>query len=104
MFQCAIKTTQDAYMPNSQRKKEYLAIYADICKENETLIKFIVQLNNRSRTKELLEATSNRTNQNGTFAKASYNRWRDVGWKVQLGNGTSNGGSGSADGAVTVQE
>ena len=104
MFQCAIKATQDAYMPNSQRKKEYLAIYADICKENETLIKFIVQLNNRSRTKELLEATSNRTNQNGTFAKASYNRWRDVGWKVQLGNGTSNGGSGSADGAVTVQE
>lgn len=47
IFQCAIKATQDAYMPNSQRKKEYLAIYADICKENETLIKFIVQLNNR---------------------------------------------------------
>ena len=35
IFQCAIKATQDAYMPNAQRKKEYLAIYADICKENE---------------------------------------------------------------------
>lgn len=30
IFQCAIKATQDAYMPNAQRKKEYLAIYADI--------------------------------------------------------------------------
>ena len=65
IFQCSIKATQDAYMPNSQRKKEYLAIYADICKENETLIKFIVQLNNRSRTKELLEATGNRPKRNG---------------------------------------
>lgn len=52
IFQCAIKATQDAYMPNAQRKKEYLAIYADLCKENETLIKYIVQLNSRSKTAE----------------------------------------------------
>ena len=104
IFQCAIKATQDAYMPNSQRKKEYLAIYADICKENETLIKFIVQLSNRSRTTELLEATGSRPNHNGAFARAAYNRWRDAGWKVQSGNGTSYGGSGSTDDTVTIQE
>ena len=57
MFQCAIKATQDAYMPNAQRKKEYLAIYADICKENETLVKFIVQLSHRTRTCQVHRTT-----------------------------------------------
>ena len=104
MFQCAIKATQDAYMPNAQRKKEYLAIYADICKENETLVKYIVKLNSRAKTKELLEATSTRPNHNGTYAKAAYNRWRDVGWKVQIGNGSSNGDSNSAAGTITTDE
>ena len=93
IFQCAIKATQDAYMPNAQRKKEYLTIYADICKQNETLVKYIVKLNTRTKTKELLEATSTRPNHNGTYARAAYNRWRDAGWKVQNGNSSSDGGS-----------
>ena len=104
IFQCAIKATQDAYMPNAQRKKEYLAIYADICKENETLIKYIVKLNSRSKTKELLEATSSRPNRNETYARAAYNRWRDIGWKVQNGNSTSNGGSDPSAGTITIDE
>ena len=104
IFQCSIKATQDAYMPNSQRKKEYLAIYADICKENETLIKFIVQLNNRSRTKELLEATGNRPKRNGAHAIAAFNRWRDASWKGQSNGGTSTGGSGSANGTIVTDE
>jgi len=104
MFQCAIKTTQDAYMPNSQRKKEYLAIYADICKQNETLVKFIVQLNNRSRTKALLEATGSRPNRNGANATAAFNRWRNSGWKSQTGGDASTGGSGSTAGTITVDE
>ena len=104
IFQYSIKAMQDAYMPNAQRKKEYLAIYADICKENETLVKYIVKLNSRAKTKELLEATSTRPNHNGTYAKAAYNRWRDVGWKVQTGNGSSNGDSNSAAGTITTDE
>lgn len=95
IFQCAIKATQDAYMPNAQRQKEYLAIYADICKENETLIKYIVQLNSRAKTAELLSATSKRANHNRTFATAAYNRWRDASWRVNGGNGSSGGGSSS---------
>ena len=104
IFQCSIKATQDAYMPNAQRKKEYLAIYADICKENETLIKFIVQLNNRSRTKELLEATGNRPKRNGAHATAAFNRWRDAGRKSLSNGGTSAGGSGSANGTIVTDE
>ena len=104
IFQCAIKATQDAYMPNAQRKKEYLTIYADICKQNETLVKYIVKLNTRTKTKELLEATSTRPNHNGTYARAAYNRWRDAGWKVQNGNSTSNGGSDPSAGTITIDE
>ena len=104
IFQCSIKATQDAYMPNAQRKKEYLAIYADICKENETLIKFIVQLNNRSRTKKLLEATGNLPNQNGAKATAAFSRWRNAGLKTQSGGGSSSGDSGSSAGTVITDE
>ena len=30
VFQCAIKSTKEAYMPNAQRKKMYLSIYKDV--------------------------------------------------------------------------
>ena len=100
IFQCAIKATQDAYMPNAQRKKEYLAIYADLCKENETLVKYIVQLNNKAKTAELLSATGSRPNRNAQYATAAYNRWRDASRRVSVGNGGS-GGSGSSGTIVT---
>ena len=98
IFQCAIKATQDAYMPNAQRKKEYLAIYADICKENETLIKYLVQLNSKAKTAELLSANSVRQNHNGAIATAAHNRWRDASWRVS--GGSANNGSDSSDGII----
>ena len=101
IFQCAIKATQDAYMPNAQRKKEYLAIYADICKENETLIKYIVQLNSKAKTAELLSATSTRQNHNGAIATAAHNRWRDASWRVSGGN--SQGGSSGSSGTIVTE-
>ena len=101
IFQCAIKATQDAYMPNAQRKKEYLAIYADICKENETLIKYLVQLNNKAKTAELLSATSTRQNHNGAIATAAHNRWRDASWRVSGGN--SQGGSSGSSGTIVTE-
>ncbi len=36
VLKSAIKATQEAYMPNSQRKKQYLQIYADAARHNET--------------------------------------------------------------------
>ena len=101
IFQCAIKATQDAYMPNAQRKKEYLAIYADICKENETLIKYLVQLNSKAKTAELLSATSTRQNHNGAIATAAHNRWRDASWRGSGGNGQ--GGSSGSSGTIVTE-
>ena len=101
IFQCAIKATQDAYMPNAQRKKVYLAIYADICKENETLIKYLVQLNSKAKTAELLSATSTRQNHNGAIATAAHNRWRNASWRVSDGNGQ--GGSSGSSGTIVTE-
>lgn len=101
IFQCAIKATQDAYMPNAQRKKEYLAIYADICKENETLIKYLVQLNSKAKTAELLSASSTRQNHNDAIATAAHNRWRDASWRVSGGNGQ--GGSSGSSGTIVTE-
>ena len=100
IFQCAIKATQDAYMPNAQRKKEYLAIYADICKENETLIKYLVQLNSKAKTAELLSASSTRQNHNGAIATAAHNRWRDASWRV---SGGRQGGSSDSSGTIVTE-
>ena len=94
IFQTSIKETKDAYMPNAQRKKEHLAIYADICKQNETLIAYIVQINNRKKTEELLSATNNRTSHKSEFATAAYNRWRSSAWG-NSNNGGGNGGEGN---------
>ena len=77
MFRFAIRQTQNSYMPNAQRKKEYLAIYADITKQNETLIAYLVQQNNRKKTEELLSATSNRPNHKSENLTAAYSRWRN---------------------------
>ena len=98
IFQTSIKETKDAYMPNAQRKKEYLAIYADICKQNETLVAYIVQINNRKKTEELLSATNNRTNHKSEFATAAYNRWRSSAW------GNSNNGGGNAGEGNIIEE
>ena len=62
---------------NAQRKKEYLAIYADITKQNETLIAYLVQQNNRKKTDKLLTATSNRTIHKSENLTAAYSRWRN---------------------------
>lgn len=82
MYSCAIKATQDAYMPNAERKKQYLAIYADICRDNEQLIEYLARLNNANRTHELLCQEINRTNPAARTATAALNRWREAGWKV----------------------
>jgi hypothetical protein len=77
IFRYAIRQTQEAYMPNAQRKKEYLAIHADITKQNETLIAYLVQQSNRKNTEKLLSATSNRTNHKSEDLTAAYSRWRN---------------------------
>ncbi len=105
MFQCAIKATQDAYMPNSQRKKQYLQIYADICKQNDTLVSFIVQLSKQKKTAELLAATSERSDRKAEFATAAHNRWREAGLRTaNNSNNTDGGTSGNDDSPIITQQ
>lgn len=79
----AIKQTQDAYMPNAQRKKQYLSIYAEISKQNETLIAFLVQLNRQSKTEHLLSATNHHQVNKSQFATSALNRWRNSAWQTK---------------------
>ena len=49
MYQCAVKAPRMLYA-NAQRKRQYLSIYADLTTQNETLLKYLVQLNTQSQT------------------------------------------------------
>lgn len=87
MFQCAIKATQDAYMPNSQRKKQYLRIYEDISAKNDILIRQLVQLSNADKARELLSATSTHRSVNiRSIAASAFGRWRNVGMSATSAN------------------
>lgn len=85
---------QDAYMPNAQRKQQYLAIYDDITKQNETLISFLIQLSNKRKTSSLLAARLERRNNVASHASSAINRWREAG-KKNLGS--NSGGSETDD-------
>ncbi|MDO4932532.1 MAG: DUF5045 domain-containing protein [Prevotellaceae bacterium] len=77
MYRCAVKATKDAYMPNAQRKKEYLRIYADLTAQNETLLKYLVQLNTKSQTANLLAATNDRVVHKGNIISDAKSRWQE---------------------------
>lgn len=82
VYQCSIKAAQNAYMPNAQRKKEYLRIYADVARKNETLILYIVRLSNARKTSRLLAATGNTENHKAQIVRNALSRWRDAGWST----------------------
>ena len=83
VYNCAINATKDAYMPNAQRKKEYLRIYDDLTKQNETLIKYLVQLQSRSQTNNLLSATYELNTNKGSIITSAKERWNTAKQKSQ---------------------
>ncbi len=87
VLKSAIKATQEAYMPNSQRKKQYLQIYADAARHNETLVRYLVRLSNSRTTASLLNSTYTKPSPNAVAAANALSRWRDAGWSV---SGNSN--------------
>ena len=103
MFQTAIKATREAYMPNAQRKREYLNIYADLSKQNEILVKQLVQMHNKSKTEQLLASRNNYRTADKAAAVASANsKWREAGLSTKqesssAGNDTSDGGEEKVD-------
>lgn len=89
-FTSAVKAIKQGYMPNSQRKKEYLAIYADVAKANENLVKFLVHLNGKGETARLLAATYTKPDRKVQIAQAAMNRWRGSAWSNKGNNGGGN--------------
>ena len=96
VYETAIKATKDAYMPNAKRKKIYLQIFADVAKQNETLIKQLVQMSNASKTKDLLTANGNyqTVNKRSIISSAS-SKWREAGMAVR--NNTSSGSNNDSN-------
>ena len=82
VFKTAIKATQEAYMPNSERKKQYLAIYKDLTKRNESLVINISKLAKSMKTSELLNATYQKPNSKAQIVAAAMGRWRSSGWNT----------------------
>lgn len=95
MYRCAVKATKDAYMPNAQRKKEYLRIYSDLTMQNETLLKYLVQFNTQSRTASLLTATNDRVVHKGNVISDAKSRWQE---NMRGVRGTAGNGSGEDNG------
>lgn len=82
MFKTAIKAVQDGYMPNAQRKKQYLAIYSDLAKKNESLVMYISKLSKSMKTSELLSATYHKPDSKAEIVATAMGRWRSAGWKT----------------------
>lgn len=76
LYQTAIRATGEAYMPNAQRKKEYLRIYEDLCRQNETLIRFIVSVRGRAHTEMALNASLTRIDRTAEIATEARSRWK----------------------------
>ena len=94
-FTTAITAIKQSYMPNSQRKKEYLRIYKDITEANENLLRFLVQLHGRGETSRLLAASYTKPDRREEIAKAAMNRWRGAGWSTKPNGNGGNGGNGN---------
>lgn len=77
VFQSAIRATREAYLPNSQRKREYLNIYDDLTRQNDILVGYIALVSNRTRTSESLSAELVRVNRTAEIAEESRNRWKE---------------------------
>ena len=82
MFLCAVKSVQEAYMSNSQRKKQYLRIHADIIRKNEMLVRYLVRLANSAKVAELLDASVIIEDRRAQIVLAAMNRWREAGWRT----------------------
>jgi hypothetical protein len=78
MYDFAIKATRQAYMPNSERQKQYLAIYDEIVKSNDHLLLRVRYLTTKNQADHLVQAMSRFQHRVSENATAGYNRWRDA--------------------------
>ena len=96
VFDCAVNATKKAFMPNAQRKQEYLRIYADVTKHNEILVKYLARLHSKSQTDNLLTATYERNTNKTSIISSAKERWNTAKQSSQPTKREDN--SGSSDG------
>lgn len=77
IYECAVDATQDAYMPNAQRKKEYLRIYEDVARQNELLVSYLARRQNATVTGGLLNATHDRRLNKEGIVRDAVSRWNE---------------------------
>ena len=77
LFQTGVSAVRDGYMPNAQRKRQYLKIYEDICRANDSLIGYIVAVYGRENTREALSATLDRPDRTADIASEAASRWKE---------------------------
>lgn len=99
IFECAIDAIRDAYMPNAQRKKEYLRIYDDVVQQNEILVSYLAKRQNATLTSNLQNATSDRTLDKGSVIREAMSRWNESRLAVR---GSQSGGNSGGDGEESV--
>ena len=85
MYDFAIKTIRQGYMPNSERQKQYLAIYDEITATNDKLILRVRFLATKQRADRIVTSLARFQHRVGENATAAYNRWRDNGMKTRTG-------------------
>ena len=85
MYDFAIKTIRKGYMPNSERQKQYLAIYDEITATNDKLILRVRFLATKQRADRIVTSLARFQHRVGENATAAYNRWRDNGMKTRTG-------------------
>ena len=101
VYQCAIDATKDAYMPNAQRKKEYLRIYEDVVRQNEILVGYLARRQNATVANGLLNATADRRlDKGGIVRRRRWGRWNES--RSAVRGAQSGGETDTGDGDETV--
>ena len=100
IYQCALTATREAYMPNAQRKKEYLSIYEDVARQNEILIGYLARRRNATRTETLLNATAGRTLDKGSIVRDAVSKWNESRFAASGSQSGENGDTGEGDETV----
>jgi len=101
IYECAINATRNAYMPNAQRKKEYLRIYEDMVWQNEILICYLAKRQNASLTSKLLNANEvGRSPEKGSIAREAMNRWNESRFAIRGSQNTDGTQGGNEEETV----
>ncbi len=90
MYDFAMRATHNAYMPNSERQKQYLAIYDEIVKSNDQLLLRVRFLTTKNQADKFVAAMSRFQHRVGENATAGYNRWREASYQGSSRHQTTN--------------